>query len=53
VAVAAAHPEKPTIFQAADSKWVDWSVPLADHGVIVDFLCKQDIHRFRQNKVGP
>jgi hypothetical protein len=52
VAVAAAHPEKPPILQAADSKWVDWSVPLAEHGVSVDFLCRKDILRFRQNKVG-
>ena len=52
VAVAAGHSEKPPILQAADSKWVDWSVHLARHGVSVEFLCKDDILRFRQKKVG-
>ncbi|MGA9865131.1 MAG: hypothetical protein WBQ75_01680 [Acetobacteraceae bacterium] len=50
VAVARVHPNAPTILQAADSKWLDWAGPLGTHGVIVDFLCPDDIARFRANK---
>lgn len=50
VAVAAAHPEHPPILQAADSKWLDWSGPLEEHGISVDFLCPEDIERFHENK---
>lgn len=50
VAVAALSPEPAPILQAADSKWVDWAVPLARHGVEVLFVCENDIQRFRKNK---
>ena len=50
VAVSAAHPEKPPILQAADSKWLDWAPALKKHGVHVEFLCKEDIQRFQKNK---
>lgn len=46
VAVACAHPEKPPILQAADSKWLDWAPALKTHGVAVTFLCQADIIRF-------
>lgn len=46
VAVAAAHASHPPIAQAADSKWIDWRPALLESGVIVDFLCEQDIRRF-------
>lgn len=52
VAVAGAHPAKPPILQAADSKWLDWSCALLRHGISVDFLCRSDIARFRKNKSG-
>lgn len=38
-AVAHAHPEKPVIWQAADSKWLGWWPALRAKGVEVDFLC--------------
>lgn len=46
VAVAAAHPDRPPIAQAADSKWLGWAPALAAHGVSVDFLCPDDIGSF-------
>ena len=50
VAVANAHPHKPVILQAADSKWLDWWPALHEKGVEVDFLCPQDACRFYQKK---
>jgi hypothetical protein len=50
VAVAAAHPQRPSILQAADSKWLGWAPALKDHGIGVEFLCPEDIERFRKNK---
>jgi hypothetical protein len=52
VAVARAHPEHPTIWQATDSKWLDWSPALADHGVLVRFLCEDTVHAFHRHKFG-
>lgn len=50
VAVAAVCPEKPPILQAADSKWWDWAKALKRHGLKVEFLCPEDIARFRARK---
>lgn len=50
VAVARAHPHKPPILQAVDSKWLSWRTALADSGVAVDFLCPADIAKFEANK---
>jgi hypothetical protein len=52
VAVAAAHSEKPEIFQAADSKWLDWAIPLERHDIQVTFVCREDIERFHRKKFG-
>ncbi len=52
VAVANAHPAKPPVLQAADSKWLDWAPALARHDVAVEFLCKSDITRFHEKKFG-
>ena len=52
VAVAGAHPKKPPISQAADSKWLDWAPALKRHGIEVDFLCQTDIQRFHKKKFG-
>lgn len=52
VAVSGAHPDKPPIAQAADSKWLDWAPALQRHGIKVNFLCKTDIRRFHENKFG-
>lgn len=49
-AVAYAHQGKPPIWQAADSKWLDWWPELAARGVKVDFLCPDDACRFYAKK---
>jgi hypothetical protein len=49
-AVANAHPEKPPIWQAADSKWLDWWEKLKEKGITVDFLCPEDAQRFYGKK---
>ena len=52
VAVARTHPERPTILQAADSKWLDWSPYLAEHEVSIRFLCSPELHLFHRHKFG-
>lgn len=52
VAVSGAHPSKPSIAQAADSKWLDWAPALQRHGIEVEFLCPVDIQRFHEKKFG-
>jgi hypothetical protein len=52
VATSSAHPDKPSIAQAADSKWLDWAPALKRHGIEVTFLCQADIQRFHKNKFG-
>ena len=49
-AVSYSHPDKPPIWQAADSKWLDWWPALAEYGVRVEFLCPDDAGRFYRNK---
>ena len=49
-AVAHAHADKPTIWQAADCKWLDWWPALKACGVEVDFLCGSDVCRFYAKK---
>ncbi len=49
-AVAATHPDKPPILQAADCKWVAWWQPLQAHGIEVRFPCPTDIKAFYGNK---
>lgn len=39
IAVANAHPDKPPILQATDSKWWGWKDALAEAGITVHFLC--------------
>jgi hypothetical protein len=52
VAVAAAHRDKPTILEAADSKWIDWETALNFHGINVEFICLADIKKFHKKKFG-
>ncbi|WP_296188000.1 hypothetical protein [Pseudomonas sp. UBA1879] len=49
-AVANAHPQKPSILQAADSKWLDWHDDLKQAGINVDFVCRVDVLRFYAKK---
>ena len=49
-AVAHAHPAKPPIWQAADSKWLNWWQHLRACDVHVEFLCPADAQRFYAKK---
>lgn len=49
-AVAHAHPHSPSIWQAADCKWIDWWPSLLACGIRVEFLCASDACRFYSNK---
>lgn len=49
-AVAHAHPKKPPVLQATDSKWLRWHGRLRAQGIRVEFLCPQDICQFFQAK---
>jgi len=50
VAVAHAHPGKPPVWQAVDSKWLDWWPNLLKMGVKVEFLCQADVRKFYRKK---
>ena len=52
VAVANAHPDKPRILQAADSKWINWHTALKTFGIHVDFVCRADLNAFYAKKFG-
>jgi len=41
VAVSNAHPEKPPILQATDSKWWGWKDALAETGITAHFVCPE------------
>lgn len=49
-AVAHGHPDRPLILQAADCKWLDWWPALRAKGVLVEFLCPEDVCGFYQKK---
>jgi hypothetical protein len=49
-AVANAHPDHPPIWQAVDSKWLDWWGALKARGIEVVFLCPDDICGFYTKK---
>lgn len=51
VAVSAAHPERPPILQAADSKWWGWKEALRECKIEVLFLCPKDIERLFRRKI--
>jgi hypothetical protein len=52
VAVANAHPGKPPILQATDSKWVGWNEALNACDIKVDFLCPNEIRKTYDHKCG-
>ncbi len=45
IAVARAHPAPPPIFNAADTDWLHYQDALAAHGVRVENVCPNDLHR--------
>ncbi len=52
VAVSCAHPERPPILQATDSKWWSLREALAASGVNVFFLCPEHIEELHKRKSG-
>ncbi|MBZ4419168.1 hypothetical protein [Myxococcus sp. RHSTA-1-4] len=52
VAVSCAHPERPVILQATDSKWWGLREALHQSGVQVRFLCPKDIEQIHERKGG-
>jgi len=53
VAVANAHPEKPPILQATDSKWWGWKDALAEIGITTHLLCPVYLEATYRKKMGP
>jgi hypothetical protein len=51
VAVANAHPARPSILQATDSKWLKWRDALAACHVNVEFLCPKEIEEVYRRKM--
>ncbi len=52
VAVANAHPDKPPILEATDSKWWGWKDSLAEIGITVTFLCPAYAEEKYSEKMG-
>lgn len=52
LAVAAAHPDRPHVLQALDSKWWGWQAALATLGVTICFLCPEEIEAKHRQKFG-
>jgi hypothetical protein len=51
IAVANAHPKKPPIIEATDSKWWGWKDALRQVGIEVNFLCPVYIQGKYQKKI--
>jgi hypothetical protein len=51
VAVANAHPAKPPILQATDSKWWGWKDALSQVGITVRFLCPDYVEKKYKEKM--
>ena len=51
IAVANAHPLKPPILQATDSKWVAWEAALKAVGIDVVFLDREYVEEKQKNKM--
>ena len=52
VAVSNAHPDKPPILQATDSKWWGWKEALKECGIEVAFLCPEYVEAVYASKIG-
>lgn len=52
IAVANAHPAKPPVLQATDSKWWGWKDALKEVGITVQFLCSDYVEAKYQEKFG-
>lgn len=50
VAASNAHPEKPPIVEAADSKWLGWEERLSTHGIRLEMPCRPELEEIRRKK---
>src|SRR5262249_13972620 len=53
VAAAAAHPARPHIVQAGDSKWWGWKAALEECGIRLSFPCETELQKKWEEKFGP
>ena len=51
VAVSVVHDDRPPILQATDSKWLQWNSALKDCGVLVKYLCPEEIKVRYEKKI--
>ncbi len=51
IAVANAHPDKPPVLQATDSKWWGWKDALSEVGITVYFLCPDYVQKIYVKKM--
>jgi hypothetical protein len=52
LAVSAAHPKHPPVWQSFDSKWWGWRKALHSAGIIIHFLCEREIAHQHAKKIG-
>ena len=52
IAVSNAHPDRPPVLQATDSKWWGWKDALSESGIDVEFLCPRYIEGKYAKKIG-
>jgi hypothetical protein len=52
IAVANAHPQKPPIVQATDSKWIGWEAGLAAVGIRIEFIDPVFLRPTYEKKMG-
>ena len=52
IAVAAAHPERPCVLQAFDSKWWGFRRAFQSCGITIEFLCVDEIQAKHKQKTG-
>lgn len=53
IAVAFANQGKAPIVEASDSKWIGWENDLKKEGIIIDFLCKNELREKYNQKMKP
>jgi hypothetical protein len=51
VAASYAHPDRPPIVEAADSKWLGWEDSLQSHGIKLEVLCRDELQAIRDAKL--
>lgn len=52
IAVANAHPDKPPILEATDSKWIGWRDGLAAAGITVELVDEEFLQPYYDRKMG-